>query len=185
MTEAKPRQVSRATLANLLIVALIVILAPFMVLGWFWWQTDQLPQLDRNTLPEIPNNPSEVIALNAENATINTTIQHSGQITITVAGIVQAADNTYHDALYQFTDPDGLGLNTPIASPYEILIDGVPIQTHFQSEGHMSPFNPFHIYAFQYDLGQSPRIIEFQLNQATVPDLRGQYQLFIVSDSAP
>ena len=171
MPAAPQRRRSRAMLANIVIVAIIVALAPVAVVAVVWWQTGATPEFLRSSVPQLPPpNTAEMIIIQPGQPA-ETQAEYSDAITLVIEGNLLQTNERRRDLFYIHSDEFGLPLDAPISAEPLLLINGRP-------PAERPDYNPFHVYQLQHTNTDAPAPIRFDIVADDIT--AGQMRVFIV-----
>lgn len=139
---------------------------------------------DGNPLDKIPDYdmlPSEtlVIPLDRGEPTY-TQFEYWGKVRLVIEGTGQAADMTYRDAFYVYTDTNGHPLETPPISPSGLEIDRRQAINALAMTADQLVYDPDHLYAVIYDVGSRARRIAFRVPVDPAEDQTGELNITVV-----
>ena len=128
------------------------------------FQTD----VDRETIVVALDDPEPVWTNNT----------FSGQVRLVMSGTGQAAGTDWSDAFYLYTQ-NGELLNDPLPNIFGLEIDGQRALDALGLTENPPPFTPEHVYQVIYAVGTGSRQIAFRVDDTTVGDNTGEFQIVV------
>ncbi|MBI5389163.1 hypothetical protein HZB01_02160 [Candidatus Woesearchaeota archaeon] len=121
----------------------------------------------------------DVVVSFTSNSGMETRNLYSGQVTLTVEGVGQSSALAFNDAFYIYTDQSGQQVDSFVLSPFLLGINGRPVTDYVS----VPSYNSNHQYTFTVDLGSTPTLINFWVQDGYKVDNSGQFKVHIDGNS--
>ena len=128
--------------------------------------------------------PIEIITVpfNQASAT-QTACTYTGLVHLVIEGTGQAGGSDYSDAFYLYAHEDGTPYETPILEHFDLEIDGERAIYRLNLVDSPPTYNPEHVYAVDYQLGDTPRVINFRISDSIVDDNTGEFRITVSNEA--
>ncbi len=107
---------------------------------------------------------------------VTTANTYSGKVKIDITGVGQAAETSYSDSFYRYTD-NGTKIAPVSANEFGLYINGKPAQSLFPSSQDIPSYNQDHSYSFTIDAPNGA--LTFGVGDTFTVDNTGSYNITI------
>jgi len=104
---------------------------------------------------------------------------YSGKVHLVIRGSGQAGGRDYSDAFYLYAKEDDTPYNPPWLEHFDLEIDGQRAIHRLGLLENPPAYNPEHIYAVEYDVGDTPRPLTFRISDSIVDDNTGTFWITV------